>query len=309
LFNYPDNPAGRPIDLYRNSSGARRRARQIILTVNRHLMSGAMRPSLLLAVSTTFGLLGPSVTRAQGDNRYVAPSRETVTASLEQSMGSIPAQLIWVQNNSTVPIHVYGVFLRNCENILGECGSRPVNVAIRPGGREIVERIERHDNSRGMHFGYGFSWRADSASLNAVRLLARNGVAEAQQTLTRRDQAIAEENAAGTGQDLMLAPADVAALGTRVARLRFEPDSVVLHVGQAFLMHQVHLIAYDSTGAVLGRVRGYQWRIPAGPLSVQRPDTVTALRAGRTAAEFQLVAPAPQMRASLPIIVTPDSTD
>jgi hypothetical protein len=267
-----------------------------------------MRTSILLTTSLTIGLLIPPIANAQGDNRYVAPNNETITATLEQSMGSTPTQLIWVQNNSTVPIHVYGVLLRDCENIRGDCGPRRVNIAIRPGGREIVERIERHDTERGMHFGYGFSWKADSGSFNAVRLLARNGVAEAQQRVIQHDQAVTEERTAGGSHDLMLVPADVAALGSRIARLGFEPDSVVVHVGQAFVMHQVHLMAYDSTGAVLGRVSGYRWRIPPGPLSVQRPDTVTALRLGRTAAEFQLAPPAPQLSASLPIIVVPDST-
>ncbi len=269
-----------------------------------------MRLSILLISPAAVAAVAVSAARAQSDDtRYVAPTSETVTATLEQGMGSVPAQIIWVQNNSTVPIHVYGVMLRNCENVRGDCGPRRVDIPIRAGGREIVQRVERQDADRGMHFNYGFSWRADSGSFNAIRMLARDGIVGAQERVSQHDAAVAAERAAGGAQDLMLTPTDLATLGGRVAGLRLEPDSVVVHVGQAFVMHQVRLLAIDSSGNVLGRVRGYRWRIPPGPLAVQAPDTVTAMRAGRTAAEFHLAAPAPtSLGAVLPIIAVADST-
>lgn len=241
--------------------------------------------------------------------RYVAPTDETVTTTLEEGYGSSPSQVIWIRNASTVAIEVYSVTLRECENVKQDCAPRRLHLTVRPGRREVLQRVEPKNRDQGFGFRYSFGWRADSSAAAALRTLAENGSATARQQLAAHDAAEAERRATVGSHDQLLGQEEVAALGPRIAALRVEPDSVVVRVGQLFLVHQVHVLAVDSAGAVLGRVRAYNWRVRtgAGGIVSTVADTVVAQHAGRTAADFRLAPPAAPLATQLPIVVVPDS--
>lgn len=266
--------------------------------------SFASRPTLALISILGSGIAVPSLA-AQS---YVAPTNETITTRVEEGFGSTPSQVIWVQNGSTVGIDVYSVTLRQCENVKQECAPRPLRLHLAPGRSEVLERVEPRDPERGFSYRYGFGWRADSAGLAALRVLAGGGSAEAQQRLAAQQRAADEERTTVGAHDVVLRRDDLVQLGPQIVRLGVEPDSVVLHVGQSFLMHQVRVLAYDLQGNVLGRVGAYQWRFPQALIAVHS-DTVTALRPGRTQLSFHLPPPAPDLSTALKVIIAPaDST-
>lgn len=254
---------------------------------------------LICAIAAT-----PTLATAQDrETRFVAPTNATVTTRIDEGYGSTPSQAIWIDNSSTVPIHVYSVTLRNCENIREACSPFPLNLRVRPGGREILRRVNPRDPNASFSFRYSYGWQADSSAMEALHLLADNGVAQAKKLIAAQDAASAERNAAVGVHDADLGSADIIGLGARIASLRVDPDSVVLHPGQALLLNNVRVLAIDGQGATLGRVRAFQFRVPGGAV-IMRADTVVAQRAGRTAAEFRLTLPAAPLAVSLPIIVT-----
>lgn len=237
------------------------------------------------------------------ETQFVAPTNATVTTNIEEGYGSSPSQTIWIHNSSTVPIHVYSVTLRNCENIKEDCSPFPINLHVGPGDRRMLRRVDPHDPDKGFSFRYTFGWQADSSAMEALHLLANNGVAQARDIVASHDAARAEQNALVGVHDADLRGADIAELGAKIATLRVDPDSVVLHPGQALVLHNVRVLAIDAQGQILGRVRAYQFRVPGGPLTVH-VDTLTAQRAGRVAAQFRLAPPAAPLTVILPIIVT-----
>jgi hypothetical protein len=251
--------------------------------------------------------LTPAGVRAQGDTRFVAPTDATVITHIEEGFGSTPSQVIWIQNNSTVPIQVYSVTLRNCQNVRQDCSPTPMNLRVRPGSREILKRVEPRNTEAGFSYRYSFGWRADSTDIAALRALADNGVTRAQQQLAANAQAAAEQRNTVGSHDVDLGRAELDALGAQIARLRAVPDSVVMHVGQLLPIHQVHILALDAQGQILGRVRAYNWRVLRNVISLQA-DTVVADRVGRTTAEFRLVPPAAPVSVSFPIVVVADTT-
>ena len=260
--------------------------------------------TLLLSVSSA---LAAATAGAQArTTRYVAPTDETVTTQVEEGYGSTPSHVIWIRNASSVPIQVYSVTLRDCENVKQDCAPYPLRLVVRPGAREVLRRVQPRNPDAGFGFRYTFGWRADSSAVAALRTLADNGSVTAQQQLAAHDAEAAERRATVGSHDQMLGQDEIAALGARVAGLRLEPDSVVVHVGQLFLVHQVRLLAVDSAGAVLGRVRAYNWRVAQGVVTMLS-DTVVAQRVGRTTADFRLAPPAAPLSAHLPIVVVPDS--
>ena len=261
-------------------------------------------PSLLGFVTILGSGIAASPLLAQ---KYVAPTNETITTRIEEGFGSMPSQTIWVQNGSTVGIDVYSVTLRNCENVKQECEPRPLRLHLDAGRSAVLERVEPKNPEQGYSYRYGFGWRADSAGLAALRVLAGTGSPEAQQQLALQQRAADEERTTVGAHDVVLRRDDLAQLGPQIVRLGVEPDSVVLHVGQSFLMHQVRVLAYDLQGNVLGRVGAYQWRFQQSPITVHG-DTVTALRTGRTQLSFRLPPPAPELGTALQIIVVPADT-
>ena len=118
-----------------------------------------MRPSIVIgAALLAFG--GACAPAAQRERVYVAPTNETVIATLEQSGTSeVPVHVVYVANNSTVPIVVFGVVLRDCENVRQRCESHRTNVRVGPGQRQSVFRVEPRDARQAFGFRYSFSWR------------------------------------------------------------------------------------------------------------------------------------------------------
>lgn len=90
---------------------------------------------------------------------YVAPSLDTVITSLEQGRSDPPSQIIWVENRSTVPVTVYSVALRDCQNVRQVCEPRPVDVTLAGGQKRVVMRIEPRSANQGFSFRYSFAWR------------------------------------------------------------------------------------------------------------------------------------------------------
>ena len=95
---------------------------------------------------------------------YVAPSLDTVITSLEQGRTDPPSQIIWVENRSTVPVTVYSVALRDCQNVRQVCEPRPVDVTLAGGQKRVVMRIEPRSANQGFSFRYSFAWRPAEAS-------------------------------------------------------------------------------------------------------------------------------------------------
>ena len=123
-----------------------------------------MRPSSARALCRTLApcLLGAAgaVGCAPASQRiYVAPTVETVVASLEEARGDLPAHLVWVENRSTVPVKVYSVTLRSCENVRQPCEPRPVDISLAAGQRRMVMRVEPRSPNQGFSFRYSFAWR------------------------------------------------------------------------------------------------------------------------------------------------------
>jgi hypothetical protein len=98
---------------------------------------------------------------SQGQRVYVAPSNDTITTTTEQGYGSTPSQNIYVVNLSTVPVIVFGVALRDCENIKQGCDARPANVKIQGGERRIVLRVEPRNPQNAFSYRFSYSWRPE----------------------------------------------------------------------------------------------------------------------------------------------------
>jgi hypothetical protein len=248
-----------------------------------------------------------SAQRAQ--TRYVAPTSETVFTQTELSASSTPGQVVWVVNQSSVPIVVYSYALRNCENVRGTCGSRRINVKIRPAGREVIARISVKSEFEGMRYQLSFGYRADSASLAAMEALASGGAASAREGLEATREAMIEERDRVGARDIVLDQPALVALGDQLAAIRAEADSLVVTEGHAFLLRDVRLMALDSAGGLLGRVNGgLRWRYEQNMVLMNRADTLLAAMPGRAMITFKLQPPLKPLEAVLQIIVRPDTT-
>ena len=245
-----------------------------------------------------------AVPAAAQKGAYIAPSDHTVTTYTEETQGGRPGHVIWVRNASTVPIHVFSVSLRDCENVKGYCGVSKVNIKVGPGGRAVIKRVDADDGEKGFRYRSGFSWRPDSSDVAALKTLASAGDAEAERQLAERAEASAARGAMLGNPNHQLDPEAVVALGTRIHALRLEPDSVVVPAEAFFLMRDVRVFAVDSAGRVLGRVRGFGWRWQPGNVAVMG-DTIVGALPGRTLLEVRLSPPAPPVGAELRVIVTP----
>lgn len=251
-----------------------------------------------------FAALLVAVPAAAQKGVYVAPSDQTVTSYTEESQAGRPGHVIWVRNASTVPIHVFSVSLRDCENVKGYCGVSKVNIKVAPGNRAIIKRVDAADGEKGFGYRSGFSWRPDSSDVAALKTLATAGDAEAERQLAERAEASAARGAMVGNPNYRLDPEALAALGPRVHALRLEPDSVVVPAEAFFLMRDVRVFAVDSAGRVLGRVRGFGWRWQPGNVAVMG-DTIVGALPGRTKLEVRLAPPAPPVGAELSVIVAP----
>jgi hypothetical protein len=137
------------------------RSRAPIVPVRRLLLS-----SFLLCAS------GPLAAQ----DVFVAPSVSSILAFTEDGIGENPAHVLYVVNNSTVPIVVFGVILSQCENVKQPCGSRPTKIRIAPRRRATVGRVQPRDTERAWEYRWTFSYHADSTDAAAIAALRAHGI-------------------------------------------------------------------------------------------------------------------------------------
>jgi len=241
---------------------------------------------------------------------YVAPTDQTIVTSTEEAQGTAPAHTVYVSNLSTVPVTVNSFTIRQCENIKQHCDSpQKRELHLKPGSRTFLGRIEPRDSDRGFGYALTFSWRADSSSAKAISTLADAGVEPARVELASIQRAAAARAAEVGVRDEVLETSDIEALGTRIASLRMEPDSLVIAVNDMVSLDKVHLLLIGANGERLGRVREIRWRMRPGAARFAPPDSLIGVQPGRTVAEFMLPsgvhspANSPTQSATLTIIV------
>jgi len=219
---------------------------------------------------------------------YVAPTPETVFARVEETSAS-PGQIIYIENHSTVPITVYSVTLRDCENIKLQCSSpRRLNLRLAPNDRETLVRVEPTNPRASFRFHYSFGWRADSSTTAALAALASAGDTVARRRLAAIEREDARRRSAVGAQDLDLTPAEVNALADHAASLRALPDSLVLSLGARVTLDTIHVLLIGTQGETLGRLRAMQWRLTSGVVSPIKPDTLVAIATGRAVLQLRL---------------------
>jgi hypothetical protein len=219
---------------------------------------------------------------------YVAPTHATIISTTEESPGPPASHVIYIENQSTVPVTVFSVSLSGCENVKQQCSPRPVKIRVAPGRREIAMRVEPANSDQGFGYHFGFSWNSDSAGLNALNALASNGNAEARGRLTAMQRADSLEREGGGFHEL--SRDDFAALAGRVASLRARSDSLVLEPGEKFDIDRMVLLLADSQGVVLGRTHWVRYQVNTGGNAVAfvPPGTIVARSVGRAVVRFRL---------------------
>lgn len=113
---------------------------------------------------------------ADAQDNFVAPTRNTIIGSSEQSYGSGAGHVFFVFNHSTVPIVAFGIAITDCENIRQACGGQRIDIPIAPGDRRQVGRVEAKDANHPWRYHWGFSYRADSSNAQIIALLREHGL-------------------------------------------------------------------------------------------------------------------------------------
>lgn len=239
--------------------------------------------------------------------RYVAPSDATIFTEIEEGYGTTPLRIVYVYNHSSVPVTIYSMSLRDCSNIKQECTPRKLNLKVKPGSRSQLARVEPKNPYMSTRFGISFGWRADSAALKALQLMAEAGDDRAREQLATRAAAEEDRRAMAGSGDLLLDDDAIKSLGNSIVGIRVEPDSVLLPVGGQLIVRRVRVIAVDGSGEPLGRVGALRWRYPGGILR-HSGDTVSAMQAGRSTVEFTTTTTATPFSAVLRVIAVADSS-
>ncbi len=257
-------------------------------------------------VRLTFALLlaGCSATTQRA---FEAPSSETIVSETEERQSDPPTHLIFVKNLSTVPVKVFSVSLRSCENVKQPCGPKSTNLRVAPGQRVLALRVEPDMPQRAFSYNFGFSWHADSSSAAALAALAASGDASARRKVAamQRDDSLRKAEP-GTHYN-ELTRDDFTALGGRVVSMRAEPESLVLAPGEQSSVERIQFLMLDAQGQSVGRTRWVQWMVPGdGAIQFLPPDRIIAHRPGRTVIRFRLAGEAQQMlRSEIPDVEVP----
>lgn len=271
-------------------------------------MRALLLPALLALAVTPAAAQRTSPRKADRTaDRYVAPTNESVTTRRTELPGSTPGHNIWIDNQSTVPITVFSATLRECENVRQMCGTTRLDIRIRPGRSAVILRVQAKVPNERFSYRSSYSWRADSTSAEALRVIAGAGSA-ADERLRRSDEAAAAERERVEVGDVDIDSIMLVSLADLVAALRTEPDSFTIMEGRAFLMRDVRVIALDSTGAPLGRVLHVNFRMPGNLILMNRADTLYGAQPGRTEIELSLRPPGKPLSVRFPVIVKPDTT-
>lgn len=256
-----------------------------------HTARHMTRLAPLVALAAAAGCAAKS-----GPARYIAPTDQTIVTSTEERSSGAPGQIVYVENRSTVPVTVFSVTLRGCENVKQRCDSpQKLDLKLRPGTRSILARVDPASPERSFGYAFSFGWHADSSTTAAIASLADAGSVEAQSQLAAMERQRASATAGGA-QEPDLGADEIEMLGDRVAAVRAEPDSVVIPVGGVAFIDQIRLVVLDANGQRLGRARQIQWRMQPGPARFAPPDSIVGVRAGRARAEFMLPTGTPSNR-------------
>jgi hypothetical protein len=157
---------------------------------------------------------------------FVAPTERTVIATTEQSNSDDPAHSLYISNNSTVPIVVFGITLTQCENVKQSCGPRRTNIKIGAGRRVNVGRVQARDTERGFGYRWNFSYHADSSDAKALALLREHGIELDPAAAARRAAAeLAAADARAADARAANAPAAPVAMETASTQPELAPDS------------------------------------------------------------------------------------
>jgi hypothetical protein len=225
---------------------------------------------------------------AAPEHAYIAPTPETVFTTTEE-MSASPGQIISVENRSSVPITVYSVILRDCQNVKTQCSSpRRLNLQLAPHSRQTLVRVEPTNPRVSFGYHFGFSWRADPTTTAALAVLASAGDSVARLRLAAIEREDARRRAAVGGQDLDLTTTEINALADHAASLRALPDSLVLPRGARVTLDTIHVLLIGTQGETLGRIRAIQWRLTPGVVSAIKPDTLVAVATGRAVLQLNL---------------------
>jgi len=121
-------------------------------------------------------LLALALEPLQAQDKFIAPSQYTVIPLTEQSNSDDPVHMLYVSNNSTVPIVLFGITLSSCENVKQSCGSRRTNIKIGAGRRAQVGRVEARDTERAFGYRWSISYHADSSDAKVLAMLREHGI-------------------------------------------------------------------------------------------------------------------------------------
>ena len=252
-------------------------------------------PVIALAIATGCAPASVPVAGAPSSERYVAPSQITVRASTEQAHAPRIGHTVYVENTSTVPIIVTSVTLRNCENIRGVCDApTPINVRVKPGQREVIKRIDPRNEGMGFNYRLAWAWRAESEGAAIAAVLGDAGVGSSAppETVGQRESVVPTRN------DPYLQSVEIRAVVAAGGRLRVEPDSIEMRVGESRSIGDFRIALYDSAGVRRGRVP-YSVRFPTNKISFA-PPTFKAIAPGDAVITFTLPASATEGLASVP---------
>jgi len=239
----------------------------------RHLLNAAIGASILIGCA-------PAAQRA-----YVAPTNDTITSVTEERETNPPAHLIFVLNHSTVPITVFSVSLRGCQNIKQRCEPTPVNYKVSPGGRTEVMRVTPASQTQGFTYSFSFSWHPDSSSTAALAVLASSGDDAAQKRLA----AIARADSNSKRGIRELSVDDFKAVANQVAAIRAVPESLVVTPGDQLPVDRLMVAVLNDRNQVLGHTRWLRWTVSSrSAVQFIPPDRMIARAPGRTTIRFSL---------------------
>lgn len=224
---------------------------------------------------------------AASQRAYVAPSFATVRSITEEREGPQQAHEIFIENESTVPITVFSMSLRGCDNVREQCDVRSVRLRVQPNGRVLAMTVDPADPQRGFNYSFGFSWHADSSSAAALAALASHGDAAAGVQLAAIQRADSERRAdvgyTELGRD------DYRSIASQATALRAQPESLLMEPGQRADLDQVHLLLVDSTGQVLGRTHWVGFGLPSSDaVQFAPPRQLVARHTGRFVIHYTL---------------------
>jgi hypothetical protein len=241
---------------------------------------------------------------------FVAPSDDTVYTETVEQQGDVPTQVIYVINRSTVPVTVFSVSLRSCENVKQECAPKRTNLRVDPGGRTAVMRVQPDSPTRGFSYYFSFGWRADSSSAAALGALAAGGDPRSQERIAASQRADSIEKTVPGPRYHELTRDDFIAMAGKISALRAAPESLALAPGEQTSMQHVRILVLDDAGQVLGRTQWLEWMVSGvDAVEFTAPDRLRARRPGHTTIRFRLAKEAERIvgkeiaEIELPIVV------